>query len=356
MFRFPTGCAVLLLLVSLAPDAGAQEAWELGDAGWSETAKPDPLTPVGQLQLLRRDLVAAQGKEAGLLTDEAKAAAKTVEEKATLWLKSNPRHPHEPEGLLLRGDALFARGKYWQALYDYEKVARNFTATPSFTAALERERRTAELFLGGWRRKFLWLPIVPTREEGVELLVRIQERVPGSPMAEEAGLRLGDWYFETADMEMAVEAYTVFLLTNPQTKHESFVLRRIIEASMARFNGPKFDSTGLIEARQRIAEYKKKYPSDAEKLGSDALLLRIEESLALRDLYNARWYERRGEHVSAVLLLRRIVVSSPATKAAREAKEQLVSWNEPLVDPRDPAAVAAAQAAAKSAAKKGDGK
>ncbi len=362
----------------------ATETWELGGEGWKTVDAPDPLTPAGQLQLLRRDLVAAQTQGGPpvelkleeffkknpkyLLDDQGHplqgadliarhkfwhamlfsyerepvvalgTPAETVQEKVELWLKANPRHELEGEARLLLGDAKFARKQYWQALYDYEFVARNFTATPSFVAALDRERRLAEIFLGGWKRKFIWMHLIPTREEGVELLVRIQERAPGSAMGEEASLRLGAWYFETADMDMAVEAYAIFLQNYPASSHDAFVLRRIIEASLARFSGPRFDSTGLIEARQRIFEFQKKYPAQAEQMGCEALLVRIEESLAQRDFYNAHWYEKRGEIVSAAVLYRRVAAGHASTKAAVDAKAKLEALKQPLVDARDPAA------------------
>lgn len=389
MSRFFKPRVLLLAITLAAPCAMAGETWELGGDGWGKVAEPDPTTPAGQLQLMHRELVAAQTQE-GLPTDPTTVklnaffaknprhlldadgkplhgaalsarrkfwkamlfphdpapvesvddAAQAVQEKVELWLKANPRHELEAEARLLHGDALSARRRFWKALYDYEFVARHFTATPSFTTALERERRLAEIFLNGWKRKFLGMSIIPTREEAVEILVRIQERVPGSAMGEEASLRLGDWYFETADMDMAVEAYSVFLQNYPDSRSDAYVLRRIIEASLARFSGPKFDSTGLIEARQRIAEYTKKYPLEAQKLGATALLLRIGESLALRDFFNANWYERRGEAVSAAVLYRRLIALHPGTQAAHDATARLVELRLPLVDARDPALLA----------------
>lgn len=411
---FPVATRTLLvggvLCALRAPRAMADETWELGDAGWKQVAAPDPKTPAGQLQLLRCELLLAEGvapasaapandapagakpgrpmpdwfaqawlranpqadprkltaadlanqrqfshslldplnqgsvPAAGLgaMPPAGTADAAEVAEKVEAWLKANPNHELEAEARLLHGDALSAQKKFWKALYDYEFIARHFTATPTFTVALDRERRLAETFLAGWKRKFLGMHIIPTREEGVELLVRIQERVPGSALGENASKRLGDWYFETADMDMAVEAYGIFLQNYPDSRSESVVSRRIIAASLARFAGPQFDSTGLIEARQRLAEFKKRHPADAEKLGADALLVRIAESLALRDLYNAGWYERRGQWVSASVLYRRLAAAYPQTQAAREATLRLEALHQPLVDSRDPGSRAAA--------------
>ena len=40
------------------------------------------------------------------------------------WIERNPRHLLMPEAYLLKGDAIKARGEYYQALFEYEFVAR----------------------------------------------------------------------------------------------------------------------------------------------------------------------------------------------------------------------------------------
>jgi len=54
-------------------------------------------------------------------------------------------------------------------------------------------------------------------------------------------------------------------------------------------------------------------------------------------LVTARWYERRGERISAVAIYRRLIRDFSDTAAAQVGLRQLEAWDVPLVDPRDPA-------------------
>ena len=136
-------------------------------------------------------------------------------------------------------------------------------------------------------------------------------------------ITLGDFYFAQSQMKLASETYDLFLLNYPDSDRREWAMLRSIQASLARYQGPRFSQTGLIDARQRLQLYEAEFPAAAERIGAAALLTRIEESLALRDYTTARWYDRTGEDVSAATLYRRIVRDFPQTAAARRALERL---------------------------------
>lgn len=98
---------------------------------------------------------------------------------------------------------------------------------------------------------------------------------------------------------------------------------RLIQANLARFKGPRFDATGLIDAAQRLKSYRAQYPASAERLGVDALLIRIDESLAMRDMVAADWHRLRKQPLSAIYLYQRVVQDYPQTAAAQDALHAL---------------------------------
>jgi outer membrane protein assembly factor BamD (BamD/ComL family) len=71
-----------------------------------------------------------------------------------------------------------------------------------------------------------------------ELLIRIQERLPGSRLAELAGIELADYYFARRKMDLAAEMYSIFLQNNPRSEFVSKARRRLIYAHLASFKGP----------------------------------------------------------------------------------------------------------------------
>ena len=310
----PALLILLLLLVVLPAPARGQTSYELTDDGFVAREAPDPASPAGELAAARR-LIAE---------DRPKQALKAIDD----WIDAHPDHPLTVEALLLRGDAKAARGSYYAALYDYEQVIELYPASEQFLTAIEREYEIAVMYTTGVRRKLWGFRWVPADGEGEELLIRTQERVPGSALGEKASVALADYYYQKPQMDLAAEAYDLFLQNYPESDLRQWALLRLIQASLATFKGPEFDATGLIDAAERVRQYKIEYPAGADRIGAEALLVRINESLARRDYATAAWYDRTGEDVSAALLYRRLIEEYPVTAAARRAVERLEALGE----------------------------
>ncbi len=105
---------------------------------------------------------------------------------------------------------------------------------------------------------------------------------------------------------------------------------RLIQANLATFKGPEFDATGLLEASQRLRQYQQEFPAAAERIGAEALLVRVDESLALKGYRDADWYRRRGDRWSAVTMYERVIRDFPQTAAARASMDRLADLNAPV--------------------------
>lgn len=309
--------AVVMLCAIAGLPATAQDRYELQGGQWQKQPTYPADTPEGKIQIIRKNL--------------AKGDAKQAESLAKRWIDQYPNHPLLVEARLLRGDARVARNKYYKSLYDYEYVIRTYPGSEQFHIALQREFEIANLFIKGMNRKFLGLRMLPADGEGEELLVRIQERAPGSELGEAASLTLADYYYEQRNMTSAADAYDLFLLNYPQSEQREWAMLRLIQANLARFKGPQFDPTGLIEAAQRLKAYRQAYPAAADRIGADALLVRIDESLATKHYLAAKWHRVRGEDVSAAYIYERIITDYPQTSAAELALQELRDLPEPIL-------------------------
>ncbi len=327
------GRALLMSVIGLlvtAPAALAQESYELDAGEWEKTSVYQPGTPEAELQNARRLLAEDQPEEAIEIIDE--------------WLKQHRLHEMAPDAYLLRGDAKVALGNYYKALFDYEYLLRSYPESPAFEKGLEREFEIARIYAGGVKRKLLGMRIIPAGGEAEELFIRIQERSPGSNLGERASLALADYYFEKGDMNSAAEAYDLFLLNYPNTEYREGAMLRLIQANFATFKGPRFDATGLIDALQRIETFEEEYPVTAERIGTEAMRIRIDESLAAKVLNSAQWYEKRGQRVSASVMYREVIQDHPQTSAAQIAIRRLKELGEPVqVVPVDPTAAPTAE-------------
>lgn len=296
---------MFLMLVTVG--AQAQEQYQLKQDQWVATQTPAPGSPEAQLQAIRKMVAQNQGKE-------AQKAAKD-------WIKANPNHPMLAEAYLVSGDAKVLQRHYYKALFDYEYMIRTFPGSEHYHLALEREFEVANIFASGTKRIWLGMRMLSAYGEAEELFIRVQERAPGSLIGEKASLELGDFYFKRGEMRSAAEAYQLFLENYPRSRYRERVMLRRIEADLASFNSPVFDPTGLLDASIHIRQFEEEFPASAERLGTQALLVRVNDSLAAKDLHTAQWYEKRKkDNVSAVYMYKRIVKDHPQTAAARDAE------------------------------------
>ena len=299
----PVAIAISVLVVRTA---GGQEKYELTETDeWEIVESAEPGTPAGQLAMARRALAGGEYRRA--------------ENLARSWITRHPRDPLLPEAYLLKGDALRGQGDYYKSLFDYEFVARGYPASETFITVVERELEIGVLFARGTKRKWLGMRIVSADSVAEELLIRVQERMPGSRLAEEAAIELADHYFRKREMKLAVDMYSIFLENHPDSDQVSKARRRLIYSELATFKGPAFDASGLHEARARLEELMALEPAAAERVGADALLTRIDESDAQKLLMIARWYLTTGDPVAAELTIRRLVTRYPRTVAAAGA-------------------------------------
>jgi len=301
-------CAAVLVAVAAATSAHAQtEKYELDSLDrWKKVADIDPASEEAQLLAARRALV-----------NHEPARAKNL---INAFLDRYPLSRFRADALLIRGDALRESDDEYGALFDYEEICRRYASSSTFVPALEREYEIATAYADGLRRKFFgtfrW---VDASEDAQELLIRVQERLPGSELAERACMRLADFYFDRREMLMAAEAYSIFIENFPRSAKVSKARLRLIYSYLAGFRGPEYDASGLLEARAKLRSLQALQPGLAQQVGADSILVRIEESEAAKFLSTASWYLEVNDPISAELFIRRLVQRHPRSVATLEA-------------------------------------
>ncbi|MCI0365412.1 MAG: outer membrane protein assembly factor BamD [Phycisphaerales bacterium] len=302
-FRWLVGVAGVLISTS---HAAAQNQYTLTDQNtWAQTQPADPASPEGQLAQARKAL--------------ASEDYDLAQDLASDWIEQHERHPLLPEAYLIRADALLANGDEYDSLYDYEVIARMYPGSEPFVTALSRELDIAKKYAAGYKRKLFGMRIVGAEDEAEEIFIRVQERLPGSSLAEDAGIHLGDFYFERRQMNLALIAYEKFIENYPRSTHLGKARRRLIYAHLASFKGPEYDAAGIYEARARLQQLKTDQPALANRADADALLDRIDESDAYKLLRTAQWYWQTDNPIAAELTIRRLVKKYPRSLATADA-------------------------------------
>ncbi|MBT5364956.1 MAG: outer membrane protein assembly factor BamD [Phycisphaerae bacterium] len=312
---------MILFVLVLGQLAHAQETYVLDELTdkWVLTNAPEPGSPEEQLTVAAKNLAMGKYQEAIRLTN--------------IWIERHKRHPLIGEAHIIHGDALFAQKYFYESLFDYEIVARDYYGTQAAIIANERELEIATMFAHG-TRKILWgMRIASATDEAEELFIRIQERLPRSLLAETAALELADLYYRSKKMQLANDMYLIFVENYPSSEYIEKAKARLIYTRLATYRGPAFDSAGLIDAKRELDRLEKTDTRLAKIVESTALKTRIDESLGQKMLRTAQWYLKVNNPIAAEYTVRRLVKKYPQTAATIEALEHLVPDFMPKLPP-----------------------
>ncbi len=305
---------ILIVLALLTSPTYAQTESELSpDGQWQTTTAPEP------------------GSDAAVMADAQKLIAQGNPGKAvsklTNWIEKNKRKrtPHIAQAYYLRGLARLQNDREYKALFDFELVIRDYSDTDYYTRAIEREYDIAKLYINGLKRRFLGIRFESGRSIGEELLIRTQERLPGSKLAEAAALDLANHYYNKRQLKLAAEMYEIFRINYPDSTNLRYAMLREIECNIARFKGPRYDGSGLLDAKILIEQYRRQYPGESIRSGiTEGLEAWIDESAAQQALDTAKWYLKTNDLPSAKFILARLLRRHPATIAADHALDLML--------------------------------
>lgn len=248
--------------------------------------------------------------------------------RAVEWLVKNPNSPMKDRGLFLNAEALYRYGDRIRAFFYLDELMDEFPESKLFYPALEKQYQIADDFLPAaghrpYKSRFLGLPIVGREDEAIEMMYRIQQRSPGSPLAERALLRTADYYYADSQYDLAGDAYAAYARSYPRSPLLPRVKLRGAYANYAQFRGPKFDATPAIDARAQFTEVQTLYPDLAAQENVPGFVDRIDRQFARKLLLTGNFYKRTHEPAGAVYLYRSVINAYPSSPEAAEAKAQL---------------------------------
>ncbi|HEY3839736.1 MAG TPA: outer membrane protein assembly factor BamD, partial [Bryobacteraceae bacterium] len=304
------GAWVLSACLSGTAHAQPPQTWVLRDGRWEQVSAPTT-APISDPDLDRIESL--------LQTHQFKAAKKL----ALLWIRAHNQSPLRDRALYLLGQANYFKGDKLQSFYDFDELLDKYPSSPLFSAALLREYDIAENWLNGERRKFLGIPFIDMQDEGIEILYRIQQRSPGSPLAEKCLLRTGDYYYLRSDFDLASDVYAVFIKTYPRSPEIPHVKLREAFANLAQFRGIRFDATPLIDAREQLLAIERQYPDLAVQENLQPVVQRIDIAFARKILETGDFYDRTHTPLAAVMEYRFVIRAYPDSPEATEARKRL---------------------------------
>jgi outer membrane protein assembly factor BamD (BamD/ComL family) len=289
---------------------------------WKDETPPAPGTPEATLDTARSLLARGEARQARRLLSK--------------WIEQHPDHDRYLEGVYLYAESCFETRDYYRAYEHYEVVAESGSGD-LFQRAVRREIDCARAFLAGQKRIVWRIFRLPAYDDGVEILDRVWERVPGTRIGETVLRLKADHFFNSGDMDLAQDEYVNLAREYPSGRFIRVAMLRSAEAADASFPGVPFDDRALVDADERYRAVKATFPDYAAREAVDARLQGIREKRAEKDLYVGRYYEKVKQPGAAEFYYRQLLKDWPETLAAADARTRLRALGATVDEPAAPA-------------------
>lgn len=275
---------MVILLFLWAPSAAlSQQTVELHGGRWVQVA-----APTTQQEQMDEALYRVEQ----LLQERKFTAARDA---AVAWLKTHRGSPFYDRGLFLEAEALYHYGDRIRSFFYLDQLMDEHPESPLFYQAMEKQYQIADAYLSGYKRRFMGMPMFGAQDEAIEMLFRVQQRSPKSAVAEKSLLRSADYYYASAQYDLAADAYRSFIESFPRSTVIPRVKLRRAYASLAQFRGLKFDSTPVSDAKLQLQEIIASYPELAKEENLESVVERIDQTFARKLAYTADFYRRTNE-------------------------------------------------------------
>jgi outer membrane protein assembly factor BamD (BamD/ComL family) len=320
------GCAALIVMFGWVGVArGEPKTWDYQANGqWQAVAQPtsgpasDPV-----LDRAERLLQLGQSKQ-----------ARTV---ALKWILDHKEDPRGDRALFIMAEAEDKGGDPILGFYYLDQLLEEHPESRLYSTAMQKQFEIADAYLRGRKRKFLGLPILSAEDEAVEMLFRVQQRAPKSPIAEKALLRTANFYFADRQYDLSEDAFGMFVRQYPRSPSVPGAKLKQAYSAYALFHGPRFEVTPIIDARERLSVIMAEYPQLAAQENIPALLDTIDAAMARKLYLRADFYRRTHEPQAAAYTYRYLISAYPDSGDAAKAKTQLAKlpqWSKALPEPK----------------------
>lgn len=301
----------LLLVAALATTSPLRadeprQVWEFRNGGWTAAEVPST-QPETDPTLDRVDALLDRGQH----RDARKLALE--------WEKANRTSPLRDRVLHQIARAYFDYGDRTRAFFHIDELMDTYPQSRFFYPSLELQYRIAEAYLDGYKQRFLKIPLIRVDGDAIEMMYRIQQRSPGSPLAEKALLRTADYYFASADYDLAADAYAAYARNYPRSPVVPRVRLRAAYSSLAQFRGLRYDATPLTDARTQFLSLIDDYPQMAAEENLRDVVARIDTTFARKGNVTADFYRRIGAEQGAAYTYTYVLTTYPDTPEADDA-------------------------------------
>ncbi len=239
------------------------------------------------------------------------------------FLRLNPSHSLAEEALSFAAKAAFGTRDFWKAHKLSVSYLDKYPAGQHASELIKLEYNAGlEFFEGSWRRVY-GIPLLPGAGAGRKVMETILERAPYHSLADDAQLKLADYYFREEVYDEARLACELLLMRYPDRETAEDAQFMLALSSLLYSQGIEYDAGELQDAAGEFQLFAASYPRSPDAEAASILFARTYAGLARKDLLIAVYYLKRGRRDAAAVYLRSVAGRYPTSDYAQAARTLL---------------------------------
>lgn len=308
-----------------ATDSVKQTAKTLMGKGYNPT-KAKELYSQAEAEYLQAMHTTGEGKQ-----DRYEKAAGLFYSAAERW----PDSAMEQDALYMAGEAYYFSNRFPKSNDMFERLLQKYPNSKYLDRAESRRFSIAQYWLEldeKDHQKFWEYNVTnserPLRDQfgnAVRVFDKIRIDDPTGKLADDATLAAGNAYFRRGKYIEADNFYTDLRKTFPSSEHQFRAHLLGVKAKLQAYEGPDYSGDALVEAEKLIKQINRQFPQQAQEERDYLARAYAEVKLkqAEREMFKARYYDRRREYGAARHHYNRIVSDYSRTPYAEQATERL---------------------------------
>jgi outer membrane protein assembly factor BamD len=249
------------------------------------------------------------------------------------------RHPrwrfsdYAPDAQYVLGRSYEARGDGEKAFKAYQELLTKYPRINNFDEIIVRQLVIADQYLAGkWFKLWGLIPFFPSMDKTIKMYEQIIKNGPYSTVAPYAQLRIGaaNEKRKPPQYEAAARAYNQAADRYAGEPAGIDGLFKEATAYLRQSKRAEYDQSAAAQAIATFSDFITLYPDDPRVAEAQKHIAELKLEQARGAMNIARYYEKRGHQVGALIYYNEVLLKAPGSKLDEQARRRIDSIKQRL--------------------------
>jgi outer membrane protein assembly factor BamD len=160
--------------------------------------------------------------------------------------------------------------------------------------------------------------------DAVQIYDELQRLYPYSRLTADAQIEAGDCNYKAKKYEEAISSFEIFVKTHPMHKSVPYALFMLGVIHFEQMPIIERDQDHTVMALSYLLELRSKYSDSEYAKKAYDMIIKLRQQMAGREVYVARYYQKRHNYAAAIVRLNVVISSYSETEHVPEAMHRLV--------------------------------